>query len=97
VSFEVVIRRRCLDFLHGVDDKSRRIIRTRLATLGEDPYPGKRGDKELIKAPKGKNKEKVYRLHISHHFTAFYTITEKTVSVTEVLTIEQAHKKYGLL
>jgi len=97
VSYEIVVQRKSAEFLNELDDKSRRIVRTRLATLKEDPFPGQGGDKELIKSPKGRPDEKVYRLHISHRFTAFYQIRGKMVFVTEVLTIEQAHKKYGVL
>lgn len=95
--FEIAIQRKSAEFLNGLDDKSRRIVRTRLSVLGDDPFPGKGGDKELIKSPRGRSGEKVYRLHIGRSFTAFYRINGKTVYVTEVLTIEQAHKKYGFL
>jgi mRNA interferase RelE/StbE len=97
VSYEIIVQRRSADFLNELDNKSRRIVRTGLATLKDDPYPGKGGDKELIRSPKGRPDEKVYRLHVSHSFTAFYQIKERTVYITEVLTIGQAHKKYGLL
>jgi mRNA-degrading endonuclease RelE of RelBE toxin-antitoxin system len=97
VRYEVAVERRSAAFLNGLDGKSRRIICDRLATLQNDPYPGKGGDKELIKAPKGRPDEKVCRLHIGRSFTAFYRIEDKTVYVTEVLTIGQAHKKYGAL
>ena len=97
MSYEIAVQRKSADFLNSLDDKSRRIVRARLATLTSDPYPGKGGDKELIKSPKGRPDEKVFRLHVSHRFTAFYRIKEKTVYVTEILTIEQAHKKYGIL
>jgi mRNA-degrading endonuclease RelE of RelBE toxin-antitoxin system len=97
VSYGVVVQRKSAEFLHELGDKSRRIVLARLATLKDDPFPGKGGDKELIKSPKGRRDEKVYRLHISRSFTAFYQIKGKTVYVTEVLTIEQAHKKYGTL
>ena len=97
MSYEIAVQRKTADFLNSLDDKSRRIVRTRLATLIEDPYPGKGGDKELIKLPKGRPDEKVYRLHVSRSFTAFYQIKGKTVYITEILTIEQAHKKYGTL
>jgi len=97
VNYEIVVQRKSADFLNGLDDKSRRIVRSRLATLKDDPFPGKGGDKELIKSPKGRPDDKVYRLHVSRSFTAFYQIKEKTVYITEVLTIEQAHKKYGIL
>jgi mRNA-degrading endonuclease RelE of RelBE toxin-antitoxin system len=97
VSYEIAVQRKAADFLNSLDDKSRRIVRTRLTILIEDPYPGKGGDKELIKSPKGRPDEKIYRLHVSHSFTAFYLIKGKTVFITEILTIEQAHKKYGTL
>jgi mRNA-degrading endonuclease RelE of RelBE toxin-antitoxin system len=97
VSYEVVVQRKSAEFLNELDDKSWRIVCTRLATLKDDPYPGKGGDKELIKSPKGRPDEKVYRLHVSRSFTAFYQIKGKTVYITEVLTIEHAHKKYGTL
>ena len=97
MSYEIAVQRKSADFLNSLDDKSRRIVRARLATLIDDPYPGKGGDRELIKSPKGKRDEKVYRLHIGRSFTAFYQIKEKTVFVTEIMTIEQAHKKYGTL
>ena len=66
--YEITIRRKSSEFLNKLDDKSRRIVRARLATLQEDPFPGKGGDKELIKAPKGRPEEKVYRLHIGRSF-----------------------------
>ena len=97
MKYRIAIRKRSAAFLNELDDKSRRIVRSRLAALEDDPFPGKGGDKELIKAPKGEPDEKVYRLHIGRTFTAFYRIEGKTVYVTEVLTIEQAHKKYGTL
>lgn len=92
MSFPVVIRCRCDAFMNDCDDKTRPIIRRRLATLEDDPPSGRGGDKELIKAPNGRAGEKVYRIHISRHFTAFYTIIDKTVYFTEVMTIGQAHK-----
>lgn len=94
--YEIAVQRKSADFLNSLDDKSRRIIRTRLAALKDDPFPGKTGDKELIKSPKGREDETVYRLHLGRSFTAFYQIRERTVYITELLTIEQAHKKYGI-
>ena len=95
--YEFAIRRKSSEFLNKLDDKSRRIVRARRATLQEDPFPGKGGDKELIKSPKGRPEEKVYRLHIGRSFTAFYRIKGETVYVTEVLTIGDTHKKYDTL
>jgi hypothetical protein len=62
--------------------------------LENDPFPGKSGDKELLNLRKG---VKIYRLHIGHLFTAFYEVEENRVFVNEILTIEQAHKKYKRL
>ena len=97
MKYGIVIQRRSAGFLNDLEDRSRRIVRARLATLGDDPFPGKGGDKELIRAPKGRPDEKIYRLHIGRSFTAFYPIEDKTVYITEILTIEQAHKRYGTL
>ena len=80
-----------IDFINSQTDKSRRIIEKHLRALEEDPYPGSRGNKELLNLRPGVT---IYRLHIARMFTAFYEIEERTVYVNEVLTIGQAHKKY---
>lgn len=82
------------EFYASLDVKSKRIIRAHLKILETDPYPGKAGDKELLNLPEG---VKIYRLHIGRTFTAYYEIDGNTVYVNEILTIEQAHKKYKRL
>ena len=59
-----------------------------------DPHPGKSGDKEKLKLP-GRR----YRINVSRSFTIFYRINEKDkrVDVTDIMTIEKAHKIYGRL
>lgn len=94
MKFEVTIDIDEIAYINSLDDKSKRIIRNHLKTLEDDPFPGKGGDKELLKLREG---VEIYRLHIGHMFTAFYEIEGKTVFVNEVLTIEQAHKKYKQL
>lgn len=66
----------------------------KLATLVEEPYPGTGSDKERLSV---QGRDDTYRLHISHTFTAFYRIhePEKEVLILAVMSIEQAHKKYG--
>jgi len=91
VKFDVRIDIDAIDFINSQTDKSRRIIEKHLKALEEDPYPGSRGNKELLNLRPG---VKIYRLHIARMFTAFYEIEEGTVYVNEVLTIGQAHKKY---
>ncbi len=78
--------------------KTQKIIRENLKKLEQQPHPSpqsKRGDKEkiILKGIQG------YRLHISRTYTAFYQIREKQkeVIIVELMTIDQAHKKYGKL
>ena len=94
MTFDVGIDADAVAFINARDRKTRRIIRTRLESLAEDPFPGKGGDKELLNTRPG---VKIYRLHIGRSFTAIYVIEGNSVLVTEVLSIGQAHKKYNLL
>ncbi len=80
-------------FLSSLDEKSKRICKDNLAKLSQ-PYPGRGpGDKERLVVAG----EEVYRLHIGRSYTAFYIIIEeqKLVRVIELLSIKDAHKKYG--
>lgn len=92
--FDVRVDIDALAYFNSLDKKSRRIIRTHLKTLEKDPFPGKDGDKELLNVRPG---VKIYRLHIAHSFTAYYEIEGEQVFVNELLSIEQAHKKYKRL
>jgi len=94
VTFDVGIDTGAVAFINAQDRKTRRIIRTHLESLAEDPFPGKGGDKELLNTRPG---VKIYRLPIGRSFTAIYVIDGNSVLVTEVMSIEQAHKKYNLL
>ncbi len=78
-------------FLKKLPEKSNRIVKEALLSLGDDPIPGK-GDKELL----GKG---IYRIHIGRSYTAAYKISveEKRVIILWLGTIEQAHKLYGRL
>jgi mRNA-degrading endonuclease RelE of RelBE toxin-antitoxin system len=82
------------DEINRLPEKSRRIIKTALKRLEEDPFPGNQGDKEKLVLRGG---VVIYRLHISRSYAAFYEIDKekKRVIVQEILPIEQAHKKYG--
>ena len=92
VDYDVVIDIDAQEFLDGLPKKSQDIIKTKLKILITDPFPGKGGDKELLKSPKYKA---VYRLHISRSYTAFYRIDGKTVMILWLGAIETAHKIYG--
>jgi len=94
LTFNLLIEQEQVDKINGFDEKSRRIIKEKLETLQEDPFPGKRGDKEKLTVRQGYI---LYRLHIGRSWTAFYRINEqkKVIKILDVMTIEQAHKKYG--
>jgi mRNA-degrading endonuclease RelE of RelBE toxin-antitoxin system len=94
LTFTVVIEREQAEKINNFDEKSRRIIRTKPANPGENPFPGERGDKEKFCLKDGYVLE---RLHIGRTRAAFYRVdeSEKRVKILEVLPIEQAHKKYG--
>jgi mRNA interferase RelE/StbE len=94
VIFNVSIDIDAITYVHSLDDKSQRIIRSHLKTLEKDPFPGKGGDKELLEL---RDSVKLYRLHIGHTFTAFYELEGNLVFVNEIMTTEQAHKKYKRL
>jgi len=94
VIFNVSIDIDAIAYVRLLDDKSQRIIRSHLKALEKDPFPGKGGDKELLELRDG---IKIYRLHIGHTFTAFYEIEKDLVFVNEIMTTDQAHKKYKRL
>jgi mRNA-degrading endonuclease RelE of RelBE toxin-antitoxin system len=94
MSYDVLLHPDADEFLRGLDDKSERIVRDNLGKLAENPYPGGgKGDKEKLVI----DGDERYRTHISREYTAFYDVYEdkKEVRVTEILPIDEAHKRYG--
>ena len=89
-------KKQAQQFYDHLPVKSRTVVREHLLRLADDPYPGKGGDKEQLTVD-GNNR--YYRLHIGRSLTAIYTIDEDEgeVHVLSIMTIEQAHKKYGRL
>ena len=94
MTFTLILWRELSDEINRLPEKTRRILKTALKRLEEDPFPGAQGDKEKLVLKGG---VVIYRLHISRSYTVFYEIDkeEKLVIVHEILPIEQAHKKYG--
>jgi mRNA-degrading endonuclease RelE of RelBE toxin-antitoxin system len=92
-AYQLVIRKKALEFVNVLPQKSQRIVIKKGKTLADDPFPGQ-GDKEIIQR---KGHEGIYRLHISRFYTAFYRINrdEKVVKILDITTIKQAHKIYG--
>ncbi|MEI7434732.1 MAG: hypothetical protein WCJ93_10810 [Methanomicrobiales archaeon] len=94
MNFPILVEDEVLEFMGNLPENSLRIVKNKIARLSEDPYPGKDGDTERFTCA---GKGPVYRVHISHGYTAFYRIKNERIYVFGLVTIEQAHKKYGLL
>jgi mRNA interferase RelE/StbE len=92
--FSLVLWHELADEINRLPGKIRRTIKPALKRLEEDPFLGSKGDKEKLVLKGGVF---IYQLHISQRYSVFYEIDkeEKRVIVQEILTIEQAHKKYG--
>jgi len=93
--YHIKIDREADAFLENLTEKSNRIIRDHIQRLKKDPYPGHGGDKERVHT----EKEEIYRLHVGRSYTVFYQIDgeEHLVYITHIMTIEEAHKRYGRL
>jgi mRNA interferase RelE/StbE len=91
LSFKVVIDRKALAYLSELSEKSQRLIKEKCNALAADPFPGQRGDKELLHL-----EFKLYRLHVGRSFTVFYQVCEKDklVKILEIGTIDKGHKLY---
>ena len=93
--YRIRIDREANAFLSRFTEKSNRIMRDHLQRLKESPYPGHGGDRERIST----TDKEIYRLHIGRSYTVIYQIDrdEHIVYITHILTIEEAHKRYGRL
>ncbi len=91
--WKVLIEETVLKFLDSLDKRRKENIKENLRLLKISPYPGQAsGDKKEIKSAS----KSAYRIRIGD-YRAFYIIEEniKTVKITELMTAEAAHKKYG--
>lgn len=94
MSYKLYLEPEARDFLENLDDKSKRICKSNLQKVEDNPYPGQGiGDKEKVPVAG----EEVYRLHIGRTLTAFYYVLEEKeqIRVVEIMPIEEAHDKYG--
>ncbi len=94
MTYKVLITTEVQEILQILDGKSSAIIIKNIKKLKDDPYPGRgSGDKEKLPI-KGKMR---YRMHIGRTWTIFYSILEeeREVRVSELIPIDEAHKRYG--
>jgi len=83
--------RKVKEYYHTLPIKSKRIVREHIERLTH--YPDIDADIECIRQS---THSQLWRMHIARTFTMFYTIDtlEGVLRVTDLMTIEQAHKKY---
>jgi len=92
--YSVLINRDAQKYVDSLTEKSRMLVKKKLEMLKDNPHPG-RADKKKLQLPN----YDLFRMHVSRSYTIFYRIydDEKTVKVLDIMTIEEAHKKYGML
>jgi hypothetical protein len=82
---QVNIDKKALQYINNLPAKDRRIVKIHLLLL-EDPRTAP--DVELLENGH-------CRMHISHTYTAFFDVLPGgIVNILEVMTIEEAHKRY---
>ena len=96
MNFRVLVKQKSLDAINELPETSRRIIFDALRGLEKNPWPGNNGDKKKLHL---EDDPEIYRLHIGRSYTVLYTIHagDYVIHIHDVMTTEQAHKKYGRL
>jgi len=83
--YKVVIHEKGLEYINTLPNKDRRIVKEHLLRLYE---PRTAPDVELLENGH-------CRMHIAHSYTAFFDIEKgDVVKILDVMTIEEAHKRY---
>jgi mRNA interferase RelE/StbE len=95
LSYRVLISKKALSFLSVAPEKSQRLIRDHCLALADNPYPSKTGDRKRLRL----GDYDLFGMHVGHSYTVFYRIfpEEKMVKVLDIMTFEQAHRRYGRL
>ncbi len=84
----ISIEDRVKEFIRELPEKDRRVIGEHIERLSDHPYATGNIKKLHTRKPR-------WRMHISMKYTLFYYIDSETVWIDRIMTIEQAHKKYG--
>ncbi len=90
--FDLLAENAVVEKINSFPSKQSENFKEKLKLLKKNPFPNAKSD---IKEIKGSNKS-AYRLRIGD-YRFFYIIDVKNnvIKITEFLTAEQAHKKYG--
>ncbi len=83
-----LISRRALHFLAHLHEKDRRIVAEHIDRLVD--FPKVHGDIKRLNTPRER-----YRMHVSHRYTVFFYPDYEDIVINEVMTTEQAQKRYG--
>ncbi len=75
-------------YLSGLSEKDRRIVGDYIDRLIE--HPNAPGNIKKMKTRKPR-----WRLHIGSKYTLFYYVEDSTLYIDQMMTQEQAHKRYG--
>ena len=82
------IEDRVKEFIRELPEKDRRVIGEHIERLSE--HPNATGNIRKLPARKPR-----WRMHISLKYTLFCYVDSDIVWIDKIMTIEQAHKKYG--
>lgn len=96
MNYAVRFRQSAWNVLQALPKKTQQIIKDKCTSLGKNPSEGSGGQERLHI-----HDIDIYRLHIGRSYTVIYLIhndvEEPWVEITHLMSIEQAHKRYGRL
>jgi len=84
----IKIEDRVKEFIRELPEKERRVIGAHIERLFDHPDASGTIKKLHTREPRR-------RMHISMKYPLFYYVESDTVWIDKIMTLEQAHKKYG--
>jgi len=87
---KIKIEDRVNEFVRELPEKDLRVIGEHIDRLTH--HPNATGDIKKLRTRKPR-----WRMHISLKYTLFYYTDSDMVWIDKIMTIEQAHKKYGTI
>jgi mRNA-degrading endonuclease RelE of RelBE toxin-antitoxin system len=85
---KINIEDRVKEFIHDLPEKDRRVISEHIERLSE--HPNATGNIKRLHTRKPR-----WRMHISLKYTLFNSVDSDMIWIDKIMTIEQAHKKFG--